>query len=211
VDDAAELLAVGIEDVEARPRTAASTTLPATSTFMPSGTSRLGAAQVGEYAIRLPRQCAIGAISKARIWPRADRVFADLRGAEPGVPDGMKVDVAGNVYCGGSGGLYILDATARSSAAIVHGQPATTNLGFGGDDWKTLFFTSRVHLGSVNLRIAGTRCRWRRRRDRSPDGAVGSCRRAIRTAVPQHRLFPHDVPETGTPCGLHELASEETS
>ena len=30
-----------------------------------------------------------------------DRVFADLRGERPGVPDGMKVDVEGNVYCGG--------------------------------------------------------------------------------------------------------------
>jgi sugar lactone lactonase YvrE len=29
-------------------------------------------------------------------------VFADLAGAEPGVPDGIKVDSAGNVYCGGS-------------------------------------------------------------------------------------------------------------
>jgi gluconolactonase len=34
-----------------------------------------------------------------------DRVFVDLRGAESGVPDGMKVDVDGNVYCGGAGGL----------------------------------------------------------------------------------------------------------
>jgi hypothetical protein len=24
---------------------------------------------------------------------------------------------------------------------IVHGQPANTNVGFGGDNWKTLFFT----------------------------------------------------------------------
>ena len=86
---------------------------------------------------------------------QTDRVFADLRGAEPGVPDGMKVDTAGNVYCGGSGGLYILDAKGKKLGRIVHGQPATTNLGFGGDDWKTLFFTSRVHLGSVNLKIAG--------------------------------------------------------
>jgi gluconolactonase len=38
---------------------------------------------------------------------------------------------------------------------IVHGQPATTNIGFGGDDLKTLFFTSRTHLGSVNIKIAG--------------------------------------------------------
>jgi gluconolactonase len=86
---------------------------------------------------------------------QTDRVFADLRGAEPGVPDGMKVDVAGNVYCGGSGGLYILNPQGKKLGRIVHGQPATTNLGFGGDDWKTLFFTSRSTLGSVNLKIAG--------------------------------------------------------
>ena len=36
---------------------------------------------------------------------QTDRVFADLRGPEPGVPDGMKVDVEGNVYCGGAGGI----------------------------------------------------------------------------------------------------------
>jgi len=86
---------------------------------------------------------------------QTDRVFADLRGVDPGVPDGMKVDTAGNVYCGGSGGLYILDAKGKKLGRIVHGQPATTNLGFGGNDWKTLFFTSRVHLGSVNLKVAG--------------------------------------------------------
>jgi len=34
---------------------------------------------------------------------QTDHVFADLTGPEPGVPDGMKVDVAGNVYCGGAG------------------------------------------------------------------------------------------------------------
>jgi gluconolactonase len=86
---------------------------------------------------------------------QTDRVFADLRGSEPGVPDGMKVDTAGNVYCGGSGGIWILDPQGKKLGRIVHGQPATTNIGFGGDDWKTLFFTSRVHLGSVNVKIAG--------------------------------------------------------
>jgi hypothetical protein len=38
---------------------------------------------------------------------------------------------------------------------IVHGQPATTNIGFGGEDWKTLFFTSRTMMGSVNVKIPG--------------------------------------------------------
>jgi gluconolactonase len=86
---------------------------------------------------------------------QTDRVFADLTGAEPGGPDGMKVDTAGNVYCGGAGGIYILDPQGKKLGRIVHGQPATTNIGFGGDDLKTLFFTSRSHLGSVNIKIAG--------------------------------------------------------
>jgi len=84
-----------------------------------------------------------------------DRVFADLRGPEPGVPDGMKVDVEGNVYCGGAGGIWIMDARGKKLGRIVHGAPATTNLAFGGDDWRTLYFTSRNHLGSVGVKIPG--------------------------------------------------------
>jgi gluconolactonase len=86
---------------------------------------------------------------------QTDAVFADLAGNEPGVPDGMKVDLAGNVYCGGSGGLYILNAQGKKLGRIVHGHPATTNIAFGGDDWKTLYFTSRSSLFSVNLKVAG--------------------------------------------------------
>lgn len=84
-----------------------------------------------------------------------DRVFADLRGEEPGVPDGMKVDTEGNVYCGGAGGLWIMDRNGNKLGRIVHGASATTNLAFGGDDWKTLFFTTRNELGAVKLKISG--------------------------------------------------------
>ena len=86
---------------------------------------------------------------------QTDRVFVDLRGDEPGVPDGMKVDTAGNVYCGGAGGLWIMDPAGKKLGRIVHGAPATTNLAFGGADWKTLYFTSRNHLGSVQVKIPG--------------------------------------------------------
>lgn len=86
---------------------------------------------------------------------QTDRVFVDLRGDEPGVPDGMKVDTAGNVYCGGAGELWIMDARGNKLGRIAHGAAATTNLAFGGDDWKTLYFTSRNHLGAVNVKIPG--------------------------------------------------------
>ena len=83
------------------------------------------------------------------------RIFADLGGPEPGVPDGFKVDTAGNVYSGGGGGLYIIDPKGKKLGRIVHGHPATTNVAFGGDDWKTLFFTTRSTLFSVNVKIPG--------------------------------------------------------
>jgi gluconolactonase len=86
---------------------------------------------------------------------QTDRVFAELGGTESGVPDGMKVDTTGNVYCGGSGGLYILDPKGKRLGRIVHGQPQTTNLAFGGPDWKTLYFTNWNFLGSVNVKIPG--------------------------------------------------------
>ncbi len=83
------------------------------------------------------------------------RVFADLGGERPGVPDGMKVDVEGNVYCGGSGGIWVLNGAGKHLGTIVHGAPATTNMAWGGDDWKTLFFTTRHTLCRIQLNIPG--------------------------------------------------------
>ncbi len=91
-----------------------------------------------------------GTLAKA-----TDRVFCDLRGDREGVPDGMKVDVEGNVYCGGSGGIWVIDPSGKVLGIIFHGQPATTNLCFGGDDWKTLFFTSRNTIGRARVNVAG--------------------------------------------------------
>jgi len=43
----------------------------------------------------------------------------------------MKVDVEGNVYCGGAGGICVMDPAGKKIGRIVHGAPATTNLAFG--------------------------------------------------------------------------------
>src|SRR5262249_60832598 len=80
---------------------------------------------------------------------QTDRVFADLRGSEPGAPDGMKVDSAGNVYCGGAGGLYILHPKGNKLGRIVHRHPATPNIRFCRDPTEKLFFTSPTTLLSL--------------------------------------------------------------
>ena len=84
-----------------------------------------------------------------------DRVFCDLGGEREGNPDGMKVDSEGNVYCGGSGGIWVIDPSGQHLGIIVHGEAGTTNLAFGGEDWKTLFYTTRHTFGSVPVNIAG--------------------------------------------------------
>ena len=86
---------------------------------------------------------------------QTDRIFADLRGPEPGGPDGLKVDIAGNVYCGGAGGIYILDPKGKKLGRIVHGFNNTANVAFGGDDWKTIYFCTRTSLGMFKAKIAG--------------------------------------------------------
>jgi gluconolactonase len=47
------------------------------------------------------------------------------------------------------------DPRGTKLGRIVHGHDDTTNMAFGGDDWKTLFITTRFFLTGVNLRVPG--------------------------------------------------------
>ncbi|MDB5447987.1 MAG: gluconolactonase [Phenylobacterium sp.] len=83
------------------------------------------------------------------------RVFCRLAGEGEGKPDGMKVDQAGNVYCGGAGGLWIIDPTGKPLGRIRHGATQTNNLAFGGRDGKTLFFVTWMSLHAIPVLIPG--------------------------------------------------------
>ena len=84
-----------------------------------------------------------------------DRVFHQFTGDRPGVPDGMKVDVEGNVYCSGPGGVWVIDASGKHLGTILTGVEQTTNCAWGGGDWKTLFITTRETMGRIPLKISG--------------------------------------------------------
>ncbi len=81
--------------------------------------------------------------------------MVNARKVKIGVPDGMKVDTEGNVYCGGSGGIWVIDGSGKHLGIIVLGAVMLTNLAWGGEDWKTLFFTTRHTLRRIQLRIPG--------------------------------------------------------
>jgi len=92
-----------------------------------------------------------------RVDSASDRIFCELNGTRDGKPDGMKIDTAGNVYCGGSGGLWVFSPEGRHLGTIVHGSTQTNNICFGGPDWQTLYFCSWTSLHSVPLLVPGIR------------------------------------------------------
>ena len=52
----------------------------------------------------------------------SDLLFADMRpDAREGIPDCMKVDTQGNVYCGDSGGIHVLSPGGERLGIVVHG------------------------------------------------------------------------------------------
>ena len=72
----------------------------------------------------------------------------------PGAPDGMKLDVAGNIYSAGPGGVWILSPEGKHLATIA--MPETTgNVAWGGPDRKTLYIVASTSVYRVRLRIAG--------------------------------------------------------
>ena len=52
------------------------------------------------------------------------RVFSHNLGERPGIPDGMKVDTEGNVYVGGSGGVWIIDPSGQALGNHRNRRPA---------------------------------------------------------------------------------------
>jgi gluconolactonase len=86
-----------------------------------------------------------------------ERLFADLKDAsQGGVPDGLKVDLQGNVYSTGPGGVWILSPDGKVLGKISVPETAT-NLAWGESDRKTLYITANTSLYRIRLKIAGVR------------------------------------------------------
>jgi gluconolactonase len=94
------------------------------------------------------------------------RIFADMSSDETdGVPDGMKVDVEGRVYCTGPGGTWVF-APDGARLGVIRTPEVPANLTFGGPDLRTLFFTARTSVYTLRAKVPGQSHPWYRLRAR---------------------------------------------
>ena len=82
------------------------------------------------------------------------RIFGSMASAEDGVPDGMKVDSAGRVYCTGSGGVWVFSPEGEH-LGIIRVPEIPANCAFGGPDFRTMLFTARTSVYSLRMTTPG--------------------------------------------------------
>ena len=88
------------------------------------------------------------------------RIFADMSSEETdGVPDGMKVDSAGRVFCTGAGATWVF-APEGYLIGKIRLPEVPANLAFGGPDLRTLFFTARTSVYSLRVKTPGQPHPW---------------------------------------------------
>jgi gluconolactonase len=72
------------------------------------------------------------------------------------VPDGMKVDRAGNIYATGPAGLSIFSPEGKQ-LGVLQLPELPSNCAWGDADAKTLYITARTSIYRIRLNIAGLR------------------------------------------------------
>lgn len=81
-------------------------------------------------------------------------VWAELQGEGPGVPDGMKLDAEGNLYCAGPGGIHVF-AGDRNCLGVLRTPEQAANFCWGGTDLQALFICASTTLYRVRMKIPG--------------------------------------------------------
>jgi gluconolactonase len=82
------------------------------------------------------------------------RIFIDMKSSKPGMPDGMKVDQQGNIYCTGPGGIWVINPRGECLGCMILPElPA--NMAWGDEDWKTLYITARSSIYRLRLAVPG--------------------------------------------------------
>jgi gluconolactonase len=81
-------------------------------------------------------------------------VWAVVEGDEPGVPDGMKVDAEGNLFCTGPGGLHVFTPSGQL-LGVIRVPEVTANFNWGDADMRTLYICATTSLYSCRTLAPG--------------------------------------------------------
>lgn len=84
------------------------------------------------------------------------RIFASgiIETDRPGVPDGMKADINGNIFVTAPGGIWVYNFHGLKLGEVVIPEQ-TANLHWGGADWKTLFVCATTSVYAVDTNTQG--------------------------------------------------------
>jgi gluconolactonase len=81
------------------------------------------------------------------------RTIIKYPGTAPDVPDGMKVDSAGNIWTSGPGGMRIISPQGKVLGQLVIPE-VVANIAFAGDG-KTVYLAGSSSLYRLHIEIAG--------------------------------------------------------
>jgi len=73
-----------------------------------------------------------------------------------GAPDGLRVDVKGNIYSAGPGGVWIISPGGKHLGTIKVPE-VVSNVAWGDADGKTLYITASTSVYRMRLNVAGIR------------------------------------------------------
>ena len=83
------------------------------------------------------------------------QMFIDISGDKtPGITDGLKVDVKGNVWETAAGGVWIVSPEGKHLGTILTPELGA-NVEFGDPDHKTLYIAARTSIYKIRVNIAG--------------------------------------------------------
>ncbi|HEY1298469.1 MAG TPA: SMP-30/gluconolactonase/LRE family protein, partial [Chloroflexota bacterium] len=103
------------------------------------------------FHIRRFEVAADGSLSGGDVWTELKP-----KPEERGVPDGMKVNAQGNVFCTGPGGVWIFSDNGRVIGRI-HMPEVTANLAWGDADWCALYMTASTSLYRLRVSAPGVK------------------------------------------------------
>ena len=82
------------------------------------------------------------------------KIFHNMNIDKRGVPDGMKVDLDGNIFCAGAGGVWVFNSDGEHLGTICTPENPS-NCAWGDNDFKSLYITAVTSIYKIRVTIPG--------------------------------------------------------